>query len=369
MKKILSVILTMALLLGASAMAAAQEPLKIDVWHCLSGVNAQSLTSIADQFNASQSDYEVEFIYAGSYNDALTKYLSTPTADRPDIIGVNALGMRSVIDDGGFYHMQKLADEGKFDISQYPASMIKNFSNQDGLYAMVLNLTIPVLSYNKTYLEKIGCTADDLKTWDGVMRVSDQMVEAGLCSYGFGFCMDTWIVEQMIGMLGHDVLDNSNGRDGHAAKLSCTDDGTLLKVLTTVDTLLEKDSCYLAASASSARDDCSAGVIGMYCTTAGTWGDMLANSVDGYEYGQTLLPCWDVENEYYSPYPSGAGLFIVDKGDMEKVYGACEFINWFCSDAMQLEWCRTTGYLPIKESVLESEAYQEYVQNVNPGIQ
>ncbi len=369
MKKVLGIVLSLVILLCLCVPAMAEQPVKVDVWYCLSGVNASTLMSIADQFNASQSKYAVEFIYAGSYNDALTKYLSTPVADRPDIICVNALGMRSVIDDGGFYHMQKLVDEGKFDTSEFPESLIANFSNQDGLYAMVLNLTIPVLSYNKTYLEKVGCTVDDLKTWDGVAEVADKMVEAGLCSYGFGFCNDTWIIEQMIGMLGYGILDNDNGRDGYAEKLSCIEDGTLLQALTTVDTLLEKDSCFLAASASSARDDCSAGVIGMYCTTAGTWGDMLVNSVDGYEYGQTLLPAWDTENEYYSPYPSGAGMFIVDKGDMDKIDGACEFINWFCSDEMQLEWCQATGYLPIKDSVLSSEAYQAYVTTVNPGIQ
>ncbi len=369
MKKTLGIFLVMAIMLGMCSFAQAADPVKIDVWYCLSGVNADALLSIANQFGGAQTEYVVEFIYAGSYNDALTKYLSTPVADRPDIICVNALGMRPVIDDGGFYHMQKLVDAGKFDISEYPQSLINNFSNQDGLYAMVLNLTIPVLSYNKTYLEKVGCTADDLKTWDDVMAVADKMVEAGLCTYGFGFCNDTWIVEQMIGMTGNTVLDNNNGRDGYATQLSCTEDGTLLKALATVDTLLEKDSCFLAASASSARDDCSAGVIGMYCTTAGTWGDMLVNSVDGFEYGQTTLPCWDAENEYFSPYPSGAGMFIVDKGDMDKINGACEFINWFCTDEMQLEWCKTTGYLPIKESVLNGDSYQEYVKNVNPGIQ
>ena len=369
MKKTLVITLVLALVLGTCSLSAAESPVKVDVWHCLSGVNSETLMSIANQFNASQSKYAVEFIYAGSYNDALTKYLSTPAADRPDIIGVNALGMRSVIDDGGFYHMQKLVDEGKFDVSAYPESLLNNFSNQDGLYAMVLNLTIPVLSYNKTYLEKVGCTADDLKTWDGVMQVADKMVEAGLCNYGFGYCKDTWIVEQMIGMLGIGVLDNNNGRDGHATTLSCTEDGSLLQVLTTIDTLLDRESCYLASSASSARDDCSAGVIGMYCTTAGTWGDMLANNVSGHEFGQAPLPVWDAEGTYFSPYPSGAGMFIVDKGNMDKIYGACEFINWFCSDAMQLEWCMKTGYLPINDSVLNSDTYQEYVKTVNPGIQ
>lgn len=369
MKKALSLLLTLVLLLGLAAAAQADDRIAIDVWYCLTGINADSLNGIADQFNQTQTKYQVNFVYAGSYNDALTKYLSTANAERPDILCVNALGMRSVIDDGGYYNMQKLVDEGKFDTTAYPESLLHNFSNQDGLYAMVLNLTAPVVSYNKTYLEKVGCTVDDLKTWDSVLEVADKMVQAGLCTYGFGFCKDGWLVEEMIGMIGAGVLDNDNGRDGYGTKLTCADDGSLLKVLTTVDTVLAKDSCYLAPNASTARDECAAGVLGMYCTTAGTWGNMLKNCVNGYEFGQTVMPIWNDGATYYSPYPSGAGMFIIDKGNMDRVYGACDFINWFCTDEMQLKWCMDTGYLPINDSVLNSEKYQEYVKNVNPGIQ
>ncbi len=369
MKKTLTMLLALLLALGAVCPALAADPIDIDIWFCLTGISADALNSIAEQYNASQSAYKANFIYAGSYNDALTKYLSTDTEARPDIICVNALGMRAVIDDGGYYNMQKLVDEGKFDVSAYPTSLLHNFSNQDGLYAMVLNLTVPVISYNKTYLEAVGATPDDLKTWDGVIAVADKMVKAGLCSYGFGFCNDTWILEQMIGMMGKDVLDNDNGRNGYATKLTCTEDGSLLKAFETVDKILDYESCYLATSAGTARDDCSAGVIGMYCTTAGMWGNMVRNCVNGYEFGQTVMPVWDTENEYKSTYPSGAGMFIVDKGNMEKVYGACDFINWFCRDDMQLEWCMQSGYLPISDSVLNGAGYQEYVKTSNPGIQ
>ena len=53
----------------------------------------------------------------------------------------------------------------------------------------------------------------------------------------------------------------------------------------------------------------------------------------------------------------------------DRIYAANDFINWFCSDDMQLLWCMETGYLPISSSVLYSDQYQEYVKNVNPGIQ
>ena len=121
MKRFISLLVALLLVLGTFAVASAEDKAQIDVWFCLTGKNADALNAIANSFNESQDKYQVNFIYAGSYNDALTKYLSTPTADRPDILCVNALGMRPVIDDKGYFNMQKLVDEADSLLKKYKA--------------------------------------------------------------------------------------------------------------------------------------------------------------------------------------------------------------------------------------------------------
>ena len=70
------------LLTGAAALVAAPlaAPIsahaqaaktKIVLWHALTGANGEEINRLAREFNASQSDYELEAVFKGSYPETL----------------------------------------------------------------------------------------------------------------------------------------------------------------------------------------------------------------------------------------------------------------------------------------------------------
>ena len=93
MKKIVCLLLSLAMLAtmlmgcGNTPAQNGEEntngPVKITMWHSNSGTNGEALQEIADAFNKSQSDYELELVYQGEYGDAFTKYKSTPAGSGP----------------------------------------------------------------------------------------------------------------------------------------------------------------------------------------------------------------------------------------------------------------------------------------------
>ena len=52
---------------------------------------------------------------------------------------------------------------------------------------------------------------------------------------------------------------------------------------------------------------------------------------------------------------------LIDNGP-QQVANAWDFLNWFCSPEVHLEYCIATGHLPIRKSETELPAYQTYLE-------
>ena len=61
------------LLIVISIAAISLAVTEITFWYALSGVSGESIKSIVDAFNASQSDITVKTVYSGSYADTAQK--------------------------------------------------------------------------------------------------------------------------------------------------------------------------------------------------------------------------------------------------------------------------------------------------------
>ena len=58
---------------------------------------------------------------------------------------------------------------------------------------------------------------------------------------------------------------------------------------------------------------------------------------------------------------SGNGFFIVDNGRPEEQQGAWEFIKYFTSPDVQVDWNLETGYLPLYDEIYNAEGYQAFL--------
>lgn len=68
-----------------------------------------------------------------------------------------------------------------------------NFFEMDGnLYAVPLYQQMVMIDYDKSSLEKIGMSADDIKTWDDFDAAAIKMKEEGLYEYPLAFAVRHW---------------------------------------------------------------------------------------------------------------------------------------------------------------------------------
>uniref|UniRef100_UPI0023EF873E extracellular solute-binding protein n=1 Tax=Allomeiothermus silvanus TaxID=52022 RepID=UPI0023EF873E len=62
----------------------------------------------------------------------------------------------------------------------------------------------------------------------------------------------------------------------------------------------------------------------------------------------------------------GEQIFIFQNADAATAKAAWDFINWFSSTPVQVEWDRGTGFLPVRRSVANDPAYRAWVSNARP---
>ena len=73
MKKLVAMLLCLAMLLSLTAFAAAEEKTTVVFWYSLEGTNAECIKQIVDDFNKSQDKIFVDAQYQGAYDDAINK--------------------------------------------------------------------------------------------------------------------------------------------------------------------------------------------------------------------------------------------------------------------------------------------------------
>ncbi|MEN8197489.1 MAG: sn-glycerol-3-phosphate ABC transporter substrate-binding protein, partial [Pseudomonadota bacterium] len=71
---------------GASSLSAFAAT-EVQWWHAMGGVNGERVNKIAEDFNATQSDYKVVPVYKGNYTETMTAAIAAFRAkQQPHIV-------------------------------------------------------------------------------------------------------------------------------------------------------------------------------------------------------------------------------------------------------------------------------------------
>ena len=88
---------------------------------------------------------------------------------------------------------------------------------------------------------------------------------------------------------------------------------------------------------------------------------------DNFEWNTAVIPQVNVDKPK-SPQ-QGANIAIINQNKTsEEVYGSYEFIKYLVSTEVNTKWAMNTGYLPIRQSVLDSQEYQDYLATVKGNV-
>lgn len=363
-KKILPLALSLSLMVGCSGkkqsdtpineeiVTEIKNPVEITFWHAMSGDQEKSLQGLVDKFQKVNPNITVTLQNQSSYPDlqqkitattASPKDLPTMTQAYPDWL-LNAIDENLVLDLKPYIEHETL----KFDNYDDIVKGFREASTLDGkIYGIPFNKSTEVLWYNKTLFDKLNLTVP--KTYEEFAEVAKEIKDKeNIVAGGFDSLSNyytTYLKNE--GVVFDSKLDPTNEASTKAVNY------------------------YLD------------GIKNGYFRIAGTdkylsspFGNETIAMLVGSNASETFVK-QGVNNKFeigVAPYPAkevmqqGTDLFVFNSATAEQKTAAYEFLKFLTTKENQITWAKDTGYIPVRESAINSDEYKNSGSLIAPII-
>ena len=355
---------------GAFALPAFAQT-EISWWHAMTGANAEVVQKIADDFNASQSDYKVVPAFKGTYPETLNAGIAAFRAGQaPDIIQVFDVGTGVMMAAEGAVKpvAEVLQDAGMtFDKSQYLPGIVAYYSKPDGtMLSFPYNSSSPITYINKDIFEKAGLDPNTPpKTWNEVWEMAKTIKASGAAPCGYTSTWLTWIhLENFAAWNDAAYATQENGlAPGGLPELQINAPLYVNHFQAMAD--LAKDGTFkYGGRTSEAKQIFLAGECGIMTESSGGLGDIVKS---GMNYGIGQLPYdSDAPGAPQNTIPGGASLWVMGGKSDETYKGIAAFFSYISQTDVQEYLHQTSGYLPVTMAAYEATKASGFYDQ-NPG--
>ncbi|XXK32174.1 sn-glycerol-3-phosphate ABC transporter substrate-binding protein UgpB [Rhodobacteraceae bacterium nBUS_24] len=355
---------TVALAMMAGAVAAETE---VHWWHAMGGTNGERVNKIANDFNASQSDYKVVPTYKGNYTETMTAAIAAFRAgEQPHLVQVFEVGTATMMAaKGAIYPVeQMMADSGEpFDGSAYLPAVVSYYQTPEGqLLSMPFNSSTPVLWYNADALKAAGASVPT--TWDEMRTAAQALVDNGMdCGFSFGW--QSWVmIENFSAWHDLELGTQENGFRGFDTEMTFNNDHVASRLQDIAD--MQDDKLFVYGGR---RGDSlplfTNGECGMWMNSSAYYGSIVSQAK--FEFGQTMLPLdTGVADAPQNSIIGGATLWALQGHEADEYRGLSQFLTYMSSAEVQAWWHQETGYVPITTAAADLSETQGFYE-ANPG--
>lgn len=369
MKKLLSLLLALMMVLSLGCAFAEGTPVEITFWHAMGGVNGEAIVKLVEDFNAAyEGKIHVNYEYQGDYDSAFTKIQAAGMNSIPcDLMQVYDIGTRFMIDSGWIKPVQEFIDAEDYDISQIEPNIAAYYTVDGKLYSMPFNSSTPTLYYNKTAFAEAGLDPEVApKNFDELFEMARKLEvkneDGTVKRYGFGMGNYGWFFEQWTGKMGLHYVDNNNGRgEAPATKVIFDENGAGEAILNVWQKYVDESYPYLNQGNNDAKAAFIAGDIAMTLESTAALKSLLTNVGDDFEIGVGYFPSINADDKG-GVSVGGGSLWAFNTGDEARQNATWEFIKFMIAPEQQAFWSAQTGYFPITVATHELEAFKENIE-------
>ena len=357
----------------AATLAFSASPVRavteIQWWHAMTGANNDVIVKLANDFNASQSDYKVVPTYKGGYADTMNAGIAAFRAgNAPHIMQVFEVGTATMMAaTGAIKPVYKLMQESgeKFDPKSYLPAITGYYSTSKGeMLSFPFNSSSTVMWINLDAFKKANIT-DIPKTWPEVFEDAKKLKAAGYATCGFSNSWVTWVnLEQLSAWHNVPLSSKANGLDGFDTVLQFNGPLQVKHLETLVE--LQKDKTYdYAGRTNTGEGRFTSGECPIYLTSSAFFGNVKAQAK--FNFTNAPMPYYpDVKAAPQNSIIGGASLWVMGGKRPEEYKGVAKFLT-FLSDTDRQVWIhKASGYLPITKAAYAATKASGFYEK-NPG--
>lgn len=350
-KKLLPLLLSFSLLAGcgnganttdSEIVTELKEPVEITFWHAMNGAQEEALTELTEDFMASNSNVKVNLQNQSSYKDLQQKVTATLASPKnlPTMTQAYGNWMYQPIEDGMILDLKPYMENEtlKFDNYDDIIEGLKDGLEVDGkIYGLPFNKSSEVIWYNKTLFDELGLTVPT--TYEEFAETAKVIYEKkGIPGAGFDSLNNFYTI-----FLRNEgkVFDKN---------FNVTSEASVKAANYYLDGIKE-GYFRIAGTDKFLSGPFGNEQLGMYVGSNAGESYVVKGSEGKFEPG-------------IAPYPAkaamqqGTDLYVFSNATPEQKTAAYEYMKFLTNKDNQIKWAIATGYMPIRESALQSEEYK-----------
>lgn len=352
---------------GPEALAAAEEPVTVTIWHGLGGAGGEALQAQVDAFNAENDEaITAEAVFQGSYADALAKYAAAVRdQSTPSIMVSNDITTGYLHDAGQTVPAQALAEANPddLDLEQLRPAASGYYTADGQLLAVPLATSMPLLYVDTALLEQAGVDTATLGTLEGVDAAA-RAVHGRLGVAGIVQPFDGWWFEQLSAGAGEPYCTPGNGRGGErATALSLTGEAQQEAIATLAALYTDGVALDTGTDGNDALAAFADGQVAMMLNSSGAIGGLRAAGAEGW----TALPYpLSGPEDTSGALIGGAAMWVDGPGHSEaEQVASWKVVSHLASAPVQEAFSQATGYAPVNTAVDDSPTQRAFLE-ANP---
>lgn len=343
------------------------KPVTIEFWHSISNTShVPILEELVKEFNEGRGKelgITVNMTYQGSGSDLYSNIIGALKArNAPDVAMATPMYTAEYLQSGAVVNLDPYVKDPDVGISDWD-DIFEPFRNegygypQEGLYSLPIHKASDVLYYNQKFFEENNLTVP--ATWDEMTAVSGKIAElTGKPAFGWD---NLWSAFMTLSLQEGGKYADKDGT------LYFLDDPVSLDVLNFYKEQVDKGNFRTAGEDNFFSGPFANEIVPMYIGVSVEASYINQKNPD-IVWNAAPIPQMDPAHPFVST--EGHCIDVINQdGDQEKIYAAYEFVKFMTSYEANLATVQGSGYLPIRQSVLDSQTYQDYVKKTNDRAQ
>ena len=353
--------------------AEAQQRVQVDFWHGLTQPLGGILEKVAADFNASQSQYQVNATFKGSYPDTMVAAIAAFRAgNAPHIVQMFEVGTATMMAARtAIKPVYDLSNETgvNIDPKNYVGGVRGYYSTADGkLVSMPFNSSTPVTWYNKDAFRKAGLDPEKPpRTWEETWAAARKIMETKAAACGYTMAWPTWTqYENFSAIHNIPLATKANGLKGMDAELKINSPLHIKHLQNMMD--MQKAGVLKYGGRDAAGDALfPSGECAIIHASSGLRARVVKEAK--FNWGVTFLPYYKgTPNTPKNSIIGGASFWVMTspKRTLDEYKAVAEFFAYISRPEVDAKWHMDTGYVPITLAGFALASGQGYYLK-NPG--